>query len=913
MTKNDIFEKFTDKKISTAELIEEFRALSHSIEESTRAKAVEVLSGIPDEDAQRELLNLYQATHWRDTKVKILQNLWCYPNQRTIEFLIQIARDESDIALCEEAIWSLGKSENTIAAAFLVRFYSVSSEVLKPFLVSAIGQISSHALVPEFLTDLEKALKNNNISLAKNLILTLAELKAISAIPIILPLINSATHKTLLLSAILGFSRLSREGSTISILEEFFRYDLFEYELLKSAQTQLTFRSEWTIEDYLNKIFTAERFHKMLPFEINTFSESDVEAGISLFEEEKYTSKKIKLFASMHFKDMHLWYDKLVVENFKKTDFIDLFQSIQHHYGKDFEPLLNKFSTSVLAAKDKDILESYLSAVALTLPNSEQYLIKTYQNNFSIFTDELTIVLLNTISIVGIVNQSNQKSIKFIGKIIEDFLDNASANIQSRALRALGQILYSSNVVNNYVKSNIQNSAVIDSILYYCEKCPSKFLSELLLIKNDLYWATPNKSHALLKALSQQVNLDLKDKRLEQILESSLTQSKDLELQRLSLLCLSKHSLHQLNRHVEKLLQSSEQIKIYALIAAKSLKLESFAEPVYEILLEKNSPSVLARALDTLTSINGLRAKSLTIDFLEKNLMHNEYVEKIARSLTAPSVPNPGLAQRLKKIILANKNPKIFDELSSLHERFLTGQNLNDLTPHLEEKELENIDNLLKNRIQKFSSLDEQAKAALRAAEVPFSQTQFFEGRIDKSMSVVLYCKSLDIMLEKHYGKQFLIPKLEAKLHEFQNRLHLLGLNTDNPNAQFIIRALKIDKFFMTDNLPLNKMTLLARDFLSGRIVNNHWKSIDGLRAWASLMIIFSRTICIDGMKEIAPLIPLSSSDDAVASFCKRLLALQDARNPVAHRQTIIRFADVEKIREEATLLFSSLTNVLLT
>ena len=161
------------------------------------------------------------------------------------------------------------------------------------------------------------------------------------------------------------------------------------------------------------------------------------------------------------------------------------------------------------------------------------------------------------------------------------------------------------------------------------------------------------------------------------------------------------------------------------------------------------------------------------------------------------------------------------------------------------------------------------------------------------------YAKALDLILEHDFGKKILFPLFEKRLAHFQNRVHALGLNQDQPPAHSILKTLHLEGDFLPETLPLHKMSSIARSILNSRIRVDHSKVFDGLRAWAAVTLLF----CLPSNG----LVPLgSASQRELVAFAKRLVAIQEVRNPVAHRQTIVDFVTLDWIRNEVFELIKS-------
>ena len=192
-------------------------------------------------------------------------------------------------------------------------------------------------------------------------------------------------------------------------------------------------------------------------------------------------------------------------------------------------------------------------------------------------------------------------------------------------------------------------------------------------------------------------------------------------------------------------------------------------------------------------------------------------------------------------------------------------------------------------------------KASLRSAELPLIQPDLFEGTVDKSASVVQYCKAIDLALERDFGQKILFPKLEQQLHVFQNILHEAELDQDTPNIALVIKYLNADYLFSPHTFPASKMMMISKSILSGRILRERAQVIDGLKAWAVFLLLFSGRDRLWGAEQLKkdPLI--------FQSMAQKLAALQDLRNPAAHRQTMLALAPLSEIRKEVFNVFNSM------
>jgi hypothetical protein len=158
------------------------------------------------------------------------------------------------------------------------------------------------------------------------------------------------------------------------------------------------------------------------------------------------------------------------------------------------------------------------------------------------------------------------------------------------------------------------------------------------------------------------------------------------------------------------------------------------------------------------------------------------------------------------------------------------------------------------------------------------------------------FTKAIDIFLEKQFGKKVLLPKMEARLHEFQNIIHLAHLNEDHPDANQVLKTLSLEKYFTAHSLPVHKMTLIGKGILSSKIINEQFKILDGLRAWAITFLLFTRKSIILPK----PMVTLPIDEAQAIDIAKKLMWLQDLRNPLAHRHTLTKLDEIKEIRNES-------------
>ena len=894
------------RKLDESSPIESLRGYYHSVHDSERTDVIEILGSMADPDAARELVQLYTDCQWRGSRLQIIRVLSKNPTERSLEFLFRLAQSKEDIPITEAAIWSLGQSHHRLAALFLVRLFGQGDESLRPSVVGALGQIPDRTLVKEFLKELPEAIQARKLTLAKNLILTLGELKVKEAIPQLIKVAEDRVYPEIAICALVAIGKIARDPKIIEALESRFRDELFQYQLFTSVKGQVQFRTEWKVEDYLSKLFDGRAFHKTLPFELSHFSPEDVKEGLKLFSESGNFEKLCHALSRIDFPEVANWYTELF--DFKKLDEKQIKQvlvSISSHLDARMKEPLSQIRRNFPA-----LTLEWLEAVAMSLPQAEIEFKDFFASlSFREMDESGRILAINHLYHHGLCIQSSAAQLHEVGKILEQTLDSdPSAQVKGRLLRAMGGLRIASKKATILIKECFKEPSAKDHVLLlpsclkYLELCSDKNLTDSLL---EL--AVPAKLRSgYLKSLSALPTLPKAHEGLETFLKSCLASKSAVECRIDALNLLRQHPRPTLISEVLDCLKGEYRIQIAAIICLKTMGGESAAEPLAK-LLESEQESLSGRALDTLTSLPGLRAKRIVIDYLKEHCEDADVCDKVSRCLQPPETPNDYFPKSVDYILERFPQHPQKDSLILLREKLSTQNSIIGPTgTAMRGIDIQAIDLELSEKITGYKDFDESVKTTLRSAELPYKHREMFDEFVDKASVIVEYCKGVDLLMEKRFGKKLLFPKLENSLHEFANALYPLGLNEDYPNAEKVLREMGLEKHFSAQSLPVHKMSMIAQGIRNGRIVNEHFKTLDGLRAWAVMLLLFGRKI--NGGKALIPL--KASTDDQVILFCKRLIALQEIRNPLAHRETEVKFVKLDEVRNEVFALLSSFSKI---
>jgi hypothetical protein len=446
---------------------------------------------------------------------------------------------------------------------------------------------------------------------------------------------------------------------------------------------------------------------------------------------------------------------------------------------------------------------------------------------------------------------------------------------------------------------------VLPSALQFFQHCPQAPALEWLL---SILPRVPDDRAiiaALLRAMAaQEGHIAAKRPALDRFLEPVLQGAHGKNACLAALAFLTRHPREALFEQVLHLANTCAGVRIASLVALKSFR-QPKATATLAAWLDDPAESIAGRALDSLTAQPDDEARWAILDFLDRRLDDMEVVDKVVRSLTPCKRHGERFVERLHTLTAAHPEHPLIDGLVQLRDRIAPvargGQTHSDLTG----RAVHEFDRELATRLHGYDRLDEQVKAALRSAELPYLHPDVFDGAVDKSTSILEYCKAVDLFLERYLGGERLFPKLRDDLTLFQNILYRAGLNERYPNPALVVEGLSLQGMVAPKALPLAKMVRLSQLILNGRLQHTPWRFLDGLRAWSAMLLLFVRAQDRGAGSQIAaPIKLLGTTEQAIVALALHLDHLQDLRNPVAHRRTLVAFADIETIRSDMTALF---------
>jgi hypothetical protein len=850
----------------------------------------------------RALIRGYRESEWRSARFDAIRSLGRFTDGRSFQFLVEIIENNADLAEQELALLSLSQRKNRVASAFLRKFRGEAPDTLRAVVAYAIGQAQIYDLGPLLLEDFDQALSKQDMHWLKNLVLALGELKEFQATPKLHALLSkSSTESDLVLSTLLALGRLERDPEAMTPYSVQSFGESLVNQVFQSALSQIQIRSQFKLEDYLTKIFELPKPHPALPLELKAFDEEEVKIGLSLFDIKTYwerylfacrgLSRKVRLeLLPEIFKasgDTSAFLEKTAVA-MAGLDNTGLGKTIEALCGKelDEESLRLKFIEAFAEEIDfvneaNRFLKAEVSAeIQMRFLNlwHETALTKTKsvaKKEFSVFA---------------------QKS---------GLKDEAYA----RLVRAAAEQGLEVPEISSNLASKFANASLRSSLLLYAERfaLPKTFDLIQALPKSDLELLGV-RILAVIENLTEHGKLDTNRKALIDLLKSYEGSTiVDVIVGVLRVLRFTGFAEFE-KFAAEKTRSTHPLVELNAIIALKRFTGSREASERLVEKLESKEPIVRGRALDALCAHTTLLAKRGVIQFLTGHLSDDEVVDKIYRSFDPENKGGEEFVKAIHQVLIQNPDHPQWEKLVSLKDR-LAGSTTQEASTLVESSpEVAVLDARLKILIPKFDSLDSTTKFALRAAEQPFVQTELgAQQPIDKAPTVLEYCKALDLILEKNLGQKLMFPKLDRELHDFQTLWHRVGFGEDYPQIDKVLLLLGLKGKIAPDQFPLHKAKMMCGTFFNGKILQDRFKIFDGLRAWAVILLIFTRKIPL-ATGAVGPMLKLAgSTDDQVIGMAKKLMSLQDLRNPAAHRQTYTDLAMVENIRAEAVSLINTI------
>ena len=826
--------------------------------------------------------------------MEVIRALGRFRDSRVASFLRDVILRNEDLAEQELALISLARGGSSIGRRFLAAFYPSCPAHLKPKTAYASGIGRVLELSPLIMADFERCTGATDPNLSKNLILALGELKAFGAASLVHRYLANAEelHPEVRLACAFALGRLERDPAKVSRLEGLFMDDSMAWQAFQSALSQVQIRSQFKLEDYLSKIYGVETPHPMLPSELRCFDPADVEAGMELFDRNHFWRRHLLCSAALPEERREAWISTLEPPNGEWSDYFD---SVAEFGGVRTSAKLRSHFESTLPELKTD-LRLRLSWLGAFLD------VKDPASEAAVFLQGS-----GTESGIGFLNlwsewASGVQAAQVKASLKELLKSNLDSMHYSRILRACVELGVQDSGIESGLFSRFQEESNRSSILLYAERFRATATFNEVI---PLFIGLSDSLKVAVLGLAEEAAPKMEGKALPGILKSAANGS--LEVQIAVLRVLRALPISELEGYAIESVKSSElRIRLNAVIALRGYsKSRGAGECLIEALSDPEE-RIRGRALDSILANTTLLAKRGALEVLKNRIEDDFVVDKFYRDFDPEKKGGQEWYDEVSKLCKDHPDHSQWEKLAALRERLKPASIPAALESRVDSSpEMKALDERLQAAIPGFDSLDVTTKLALRAAEQPFLQGLDAEKLpIDKAPSVLEFCKALDLILEKHVGQKMLFPKLERELHDFQTHWHRVGFGEEYPQGDRVLGNLGLKGKISPESFPLHKAKLMCATFFNGKILQDRFKIFDGLRAWAVIFLIFARKLPQNGAP--AALLKLEGlSDEQCVQISKRLMQLQDLRNPAAHRQTYSDLNSIKVVRSESLELIN--------
>jgi hypothetical protein len=899
------------------------KMISYSLLESERVRSIREWASQPTADHARLLVRTYRESEWRSTRLEVLRHFGHFQDSRSLQFLIEIATKNEDLAEQQLAILALSQRRNRTAQVFLRRFYLKAPDTLKPHLAYALGQSQDFSAIPVLLKDWDIAYARQDWLWLRNMILALGELKAFEVLPRLRKLLERAAvgESELTFATLFAMARLERDAESLQQFESRYVEDSLLYQIFQSTLSQVQIRSQFKLEDYLDKVFTSPDPHPILPLELQAFDLNEVEEGLSVFSIETDWPRFMIALKGVPSKKRVSYLQRILAVLTTEEEQLEFLTKLTGLIDDENQDAVSKLLEPFSKSNVGELRLKWLEALAHLVDVSKDAVFFLEQQKDS----GLAIRYLNLWSEWTLVKDVAPAT---TSKIVTEWIQKYKlpVSVYARLIRACAELKVESKAMIDRFGSDFKDPNLRGSVLILLESFPKAVAFKSLLQEVSSLSAAEQESigQRLLAVFEAYAEAGVK-------LDSAMSSQIDAILK-----LFSNHFNIDLRVGVLRYLRAAREVAVkpewqkYVIEQSKSqnamvelnavvaLKNDCDSRPASEALIEKlESPSTIiqGRALDGLCAHLSLISKRAVIEYLRANLLKEEVVDKIYRSFDPANKGGEEFVKAIDQMLNANPDHPLWEKLVALRDRLSLAQ-VTQADGSAESAEvteaLREVDAQLSQMIPLFSKLDPTTQSALRAAEQPFMQAMNFKNLpIDKAPTVLEYCKALDLLLDRHLGQKHLFPKLDGQLHDFQTLWQRIGFGEDYPSADKVMNALGLKGKITPENFPLHKAKMMCGTFFNGKIVQDRFKVFDGLRAWAVIFLVFARKIP-HASGPIGPLVKLqNATDEKCISVARRLMMLQDLRNPAAHRQTYTDLATVTHVRNEAIELLNTVLDLI--
>ncbi len=887
-------------------------------DESVRLQAIKKVALQNNSAACRALLDVYRTILWRSTKIALILEIGRIDHPRSVEFLIELAENNHDFGLATCAVRALGQLRSSLAGEFLLRTVQEQDHPLRIDCVQALA----HMPFFSWQTDLQSLLysKEPSIthSLQQALILCAGRTHIFSSLHTIEQFLtdsNSNTAEGVFHAALVSAGMIGDEDTAEMLSRLRLDACFFSDQLRRSSVTQIYLRRKQNVEDIVTEILASsdERKSDELLGLLAGFTWHEIVETYGVLADELNPNLQLR-FRMVLFDPTRLQSDLAFFQIHHRTMEIELVASLLRMHGAH-QPLILEFLKAADPFFACEIGKRLRCATFMAIFGE---ILSKHD-----LPEKTRIEAVNAIVAQVIMSYREPSQAKIatttLAKVI--FSDD-SMSVRMRCLRALGQI------------------RLIDKSLL---KRLSKLSEESLSVRASLYPTLAQLNHSqstsiLVKALRSLIETNAESDQFAPVLKSLARLEGPLGSQDLDnlpanvidtytldiLQIVAKGKMKGFCPFINRCLTSKNfQTQVWAIAAAR-YNADQATWKILTEFLSNSSVCLSGRAIDTLCLAGGPYEHEMLLVHLANHSSDRELAQKIFRSLTPRADQSySGVLNQMNEFCQARPgvlgtDPEVFEQATNLRDNLYlrqinheAGKNSTVRKDVVVSETHHGLDLELGQTIVHYHHFSENMKTVLRNAQLTMKHPELFDERVDKSTVIVEIVKAIDIFLQERIGTVMFLTDLDRMLAKMQSRVLLLRTNDDSISNQERIRMLQCSQQFLPDMFPNHKLLQLSNSIITGKFAREQYKAVDGLRAWALLLLLFGRKF--DYLQQtIEPIFPVKTpANSIIADICIKLIDLQDLRNRAAHRGTVLAVDEAVQIRREALAMLESLASAL--
>lgn len=889
------------------DLLNAVQTIEGSLSSSERNQAIQTIGLMKTEDASRTLVDIWYFTKWRETKKQIIQALGVCGTSRAIEFLLRISENQIDIPLASEAISALGNTNSMIAAEYLTNILTQTQHpLIKEALISLIS-LDEFSIEDQIEQILNQDIHSNLYQYAILAINGKSDIKNWKKLESIIKENWHHAPPPVLNAFLLAASNLG-DQETLSILNSIdIKFRLFANSMKQNAIEAIQSRQKFQADEILLRVLDGVESGPQL-FHLNhlkVWQPDQIWESYLALEKDFPLESQIAIRATINHpdkvkEDIDLFLP--VIKELKDSTIVLFIRSLHNRGDKDF--LKNLFHNT-----DR---KNFYRITQITKDPSFFSILGNLVADEKLTTEDKISTINSIVSQCFMVSKGHNDFEKYGNLIFKHIDKEKDETVKARLYRALGQIQYCSAPFIQYLGQELKKGKVSKGSIYKtlqdignedCENIICKRLS--IIINKDEFLDELDLALNALSTFEKITKLDIFPQKIHPQWEEA------------ALNILSKCQIKGTEEFILKNLNSPNYInKILAITASIHNGTAKIWNQLFEFLDHENK-SISIRSMDALCQNSSASMHRKIFEWLDSNKQEEAYLHVFKKMRPELKGSYEGIKTRLNQLLSEKQHLLYSGEWKTALMEFQ--HNIASMSNNLQiqnksvQKEImgHNFDEELKKSLDHFDSYSETIKTVLRNAEITWHHPEIFNEVVDKSTIIIEFTKTVDILLQEKIGQFLFLDFNESLLTKLQNRLFQLNLLDTNIRSSERITLLQCHDVFSADEFPSHKLNLISQSIASGKIAHDQYHSLDGLRAWSLILLIYGRKFTYD-KSAIAPLLPLSNSERVfINEIVLRLNQLQTIRNQAAHRGTFLESFEVEKVRQYSFELLNKLQKAL--